>query len=153
MRGVFSPLYLLLLLAPVAAAPVHAQAGAAGPPADTLIVQSSGPSLEFAPNRISAREGTRVVLRYVNGGDLPHNLVIVRDEDDVDRVVEAAYSAQSTGFIPLQLADRLVVHTPLASPGETVEVEFVMPPAGEYTFICLVPGHANMMLGVLRSLR
>jgi uncharacterized cupredoxin-like copper-binding protein len=153
MMRLFSPLWLLFLLAAMTAAPVHAQAGAAGPPADTLVVRSSGPSLEFTPDRISAREGTRVVLRYVNGGDLPHNLVIVREDGDVDRVVEAAYSAQSTGFIPRDLADLFVAHTPLASPGETVDIEFEMPPAGEYTFICLVPGHANMMLGVLRSLR
>lgn len=138
-------LFGLVLLPPAGA---HAQA-----PADTLFVRSSGPNLEFMPDRVSAKQGTRVILRYVNGGDLPHNLVIVRDDDDLDAVVAAAYGAQATGFIPTDLQALLVAHTPLVSPGQTAAIEFVVPPPGEYTYICLVPGHSNMMLGVLRALR
>ena len=144
---------LLGLLALLPAGSASAQAWDAAPPADTLVVRSSGPDLQFIPDALSARAGTRIVLRYVNGGDLPHNLVVVRDDDDLDTVVDAAYEAQATGFIPMGLAELLVAHTPLLSPGQTADIELVVPPPGEYTYICLVPGHSNMMLGVLRSLR
>jgi azurin len=32
-------------------------------------------------------------------------------------------------------------------------MEFVVPDPGEYTFICLFPGHAQMMLGTLTARR
>ncbi|MGH7710137.1 MAG: plastocyanin/azurin family copper-binding protein [Gemmatimonadaceae bacterium] len=43
--------------------------------------------------------------------------------------------------------------TTLASPGQTVEVTLTVPPPGEYTYICLFPGHATSMFGTLRALR
>lgn len=153
-------LALAALAAPAAAATAH-PATSAGPgpiasvaPADTTIeLRTEGSNLEFTPARISVKQGTRVTLRYTNAGTLPHNLVLVRDEADLDALASAAYEAQATGFVPLDQKDRMIAHTPLVSPGQTVEVTFVAPPPGEYTYICLFPGHANMMLGTLRSLR
>jgi uncharacterized cupredoxin-like copper-binding protein len=63
----------------------------------------------------------------------------------------AAHGASATGFVPMQHKDRMIAFTPLAAPGQTVEVTFVAPPAGEYPFACLVDGHYNVMLGMLRS--
>lgn len=134
--------------------------GAASPPqqargaADTtLIVRSVGSVLEFVPPNISARQGTRVRIRFVNEGSLPHNLVVIRDEDDVDALATAAYAADRTGYVPVADSAKLVGYTVLASPGQAVEVTFIMPPPGVYPFLCLFPGHANSMIGSLRSLR
>jgi azurin len=33
-----------------------------------------------------------------------------------------------------------------------VNITFMVPPAGAYTYVCLFPGHANMMLGTFRAL-
>jgi len=112
-----------------------------------------GPNLEFLPDRISVRQGTRVTLRYVNDGELPHNFALVRDEDSIDALARAAYEAAGNGFVPEGMEDDLIAYSSLLPPGRTVDIEFVAPPAGEYTYICLFPGHANMMLGTLRSLR
>lgn len=121
--------------------------------ADTVItLRTLGSTLEFTPARISAKHGTRVTIRYVNEGTIPHNWVLLYDEDDLDLVGPAAYDAAATGYIPMAEKDKLVAWTDLASPGETVEVTFTVPPPGEYTFACLFPGHHNMMLGTLRSL-
>ena len=129
-------------------------AGTAGQGADTTItIRASGSTLEFTPTRVSAKAGTRLRLRFVNDGSLPHNVVVPKSDDDIDALALAAYQAGETGYVPTDLKAKLVGWTTLASPGETVEVSFVVPAAGEYTYVCLFPGHANSMLGTLRALR
>ena len=122
-----------------------------GTATDTIELRSEGPTLQFLPDRISASSGERVLLRYENGGDLPHNFALFRREESIDRMASAAYDAESTGFIPVAAADELIAYTLLVSPGQTAEAEFIVPPPGRYTFICLFPGHAQMMLGVLTA--
>lgn len=130
-----------------------APAGALAAPADTTItIRTTGSSLEFSPARIALKQGTRVRIRYVNEGTLPHNFVLVRDADDIDMLGMAAFEAKKTDYVPLEHEDRLIAHTRLAVPGETVEFTFEVPPAGEYLFVCLYAGHYNMMIGTLRSL-
>lgn len=119
----------------------------------TLVVRATGSTLFFEPDRLSARNGARVRLRFINDGTLPHNLVIVRDDADIDALAAAALLPSAEGYVPVVMKDRMVAYTALASPGEAVEVVFVMPLPGEYTYICLMSGHANSMLGTLRSLR
>lgn len=118
----------------------------------TITIRTTGSNLEFSPSRISAKAGTRVRIRYVNEGTLPHNIVLVKDEGDIDMLGMAAFQASKTDYVPLQHEERMIAHTELAVPGTTVEMTFVVPPAGEYFFVCLYPGHYNMMLGTLRSL-
>lgn len=119
----------------------------------TLVLRASGSTLEFVPARLSARSGTRVRIRFVNEGTLPHNVVIPKDEDAIDALAIAAYNASGSGYVPLGDTAKLVAYSKLVSPGETVEVSFVMPAPGEYRYVCLFPGHSNSMLGTLRSLR
>lgn len=139
-----------LLTASATFSPIHGQQEA--PPPDTVItLRSEGTELTFIPDRLTVKAGTRVRIRYRNDGDLPHNFVLARSDDDLDPMADAAYEAAETGYVPVDMADRMIAHTSLVSPGQTVEVDFVAPPAGEYTYICLFPGHANMMLGTLRT--
>jgi uncharacterized cupredoxin-like copper-binding protein len=123
-----------------------------GTATDTLHLTSEGPALEFRPDRLTAASGTRVLLRYENAGDLPHNFVLFRRDEVIDGVVAEAYESQATGFIPASARDDLIAYSLLVSPGASAEMEFVVPAPGEYTFICLFPGHAQMMLGTLTSL-
>jgi plastocyanin len=120
--------------------------------ADTTITVRAVSSLEFEPAVISVKQGTRVRLRLVNAGVLPHNFVVVRDSSDLDRLAAAA-SHEGGDYVPLALKNLLIGYTTLASPGQTVEMVFVVPPPGEYTYVCLMSGHAGVMLGTLRSLR
>lgn len=119
----------------------------------TITIRASGSTLEFQPSRISVRTGRRVRLRFVNDGTLPHNVAMPRSDQDLDGMATAAYQASETGYIPMAQKDKLIAYTSLASPGQAVEVTFVVPPPGEYTFVCLFPGHSNSMLGTLRALR
>ena len=130
--------------------------GSPGPQAaadTTITIRASGSTLEFTPTRVSARAGTRVRIRFVNDGTLPHNFVVPKSEADLDALALAAYSAGETNYVPMEQKDKLLGWTTLASPGQTVETSFVMPAAGEYTYVCLFPGHSNSMLGSLRSLK
>ena len=131
----------------------HTARAAAAPGDTTLVLRASGSTLEFVPARLSARSGTRVRIRFINDGTLPHNVVVPRNEDDLDALATAAYNASASGYVPLGDTAKLLVYTKLVSPGETAELSFVMPAPGEYRYVCLFPGHANSMLGTLRSLR
>ena len=119
----------------------------------TITIRAAGSTLEFTPVRVSAKAGTRVRIRFVNEGTLPHNVVVPRSDDDIDALALAAYKAGDSGYVPMELKEKLVGFTALASPGESVEMTFVVPAAGEYTYVCLFPGHSNSMLGTLRALK
>ena len=119
----------------------------------TITIRASGSTLEFTPMRVSARAGTRLRIRFINDGTLPHNLVVPKSDDDIDTLALSAYQAAETGYVPMDLTSKLLGWTTLASPGQSVETTFVVPAAGEYTYICLFPGHSNSMLGTLRALK
>ena len=119
----------------------------------TIVIKASGSTLEFTPPRISVKNGMRVKIRFVNDGTLPHNIVLPKSADDLDALADEAYGAGETNYVPMASKDKLIAYSTLASPGQTVEVTFVVPPPGEYTYMCLFPGHANSMFGILRSLR
>ena len=118
----------------------------------TIIVRAASSSLEFIPATLVVKQGKRVTLRFENtGGTLPHNFVLVKDEDDIDALAMAAMQ-EGGDYVPKHMKEKLLAFTALASPGQTVEVTFVAPPPGAYTYVCLVSGHAGMMLGTLRVL-
>jgi len=122
-------------------------------PADTtIIVRASSSTLEFDPPAIAAKAGARVRLRFINTGTLPHNFVVVKNEDDIDALADAASKAGGD-YVPLAQKEKMIAYSTLASPGQTVELVFVVPPAGVYTYVCLLSGHSNSMLGTLRALR
>lgn len=146
--GILPPLLAAAAILFLGKGALHAQA-----PADTVIaIRTTGSNLEFSPSQIAVKAGTRVRIRYTNDGTLPHNIVLVKDEADIDMLGMAAFSAGETGYVPVKHADRMYAYSELAVPGTTVEIEFVAPPPGEYFFVCLYPGHYNMMIGTLRSL-
>jgi plastocyanin len=118
----------------------------------TVVIKANGPTLEFDPTSVVLRQGTRVRLRFVNDGTLPHNVVFVLNEDDIDVMAMAAMQ-EGGDYVPKDLKAKMIAWTKLASPGQTVETTFVVPPAGRYMYVCLMSGHANLMLGTLRSLR
>lgn len=124
----------------------------AAPAVDTTVTVNAGMALEFEPATIALKQGLRVRLRFINAGSLPHNIVFVRNEDDLDALASAASKAGGN-YVPLEMKDRIFGYTLLASPGQTLETTFVVPPPGTYTYVCLMSGHSNVMLGTLRSLK
>jgi len=118
----------------------------------TVIVRAESSTLEFNPPELAVKQGTRLKLRFINAGTLPHNFVLVRHDDDIDSLAAVA-ARVGKDFVPHAMEAKLVAWTTLASPGDTVEVTFIVPPPGVYTYVCLMTGHTNSMMGTLRSLR
>ena len=144
----FAALAAVALISNVAAA----QSKIDQPVDTTITINAATSALEFDPPTLSIKQGKRVRLRFVNAGTLPHNVVVVRNENDIDALAAAAMKGGGD-YVPLAEKAKMIAYTTLASPGQTVEATFVVPPPGEYTYVCLVSGHSNSMLGTLRSLR
>lgn len=109
---------------PVDATPVDAtpESGAESvPDADTTVFDVEAVDVSFNPDEFTIPADTDVTIEFVNTGAMQHDWVV--EETDV------ASSLLSRGQ------------------GETLTVNL---PAGEYTYICSVPGHAPAgMVGTL----
>ena len=137
--------------------PVAASHSTAAPDAPkelgrVVVVRSKGTELSYEPAAINARAGETLTIRYENVGEMTHNIVVVKSDQDVPIIGEAAFQAAFTNnWIPAgsEYAARMIAYTPLAGPKETVEVTFTVPPPGEYPFICTYASHWTVMRGRL----
>lgn len=120
---------------------------------DTIVVGSEGANLSYDVTEIRAEAGSTLTIQYVNRGDLPHNVVLVKERSDINPVGVAALQASQTDYIPQDEANqqRIIAYTTLAKPGETVFLTFTVPPPGTYPYICTYAGHFTMMQGDLIS--
>src|SRR5690242_9381579 len=80
----------------------------------TITIRAAGSTLEFSPTHVSAKAGTRLRIRFVNDGTLPHNFVVPKSDDDIDALALAAYQAGETGYVPMDLKAKLIGWTTLA---------------------------------------
>lgn len=116
-------------------------------------MRTDGSQTAFMPDSLTAHAGESVVLRLINEGEIAHNVVIVGNEDAVQPIVLAAYQSIATEYVPTGFDDAILASTPLVYPGDTLDVEFVMPEEGRYTYVCVFPGHGSTMRGTLVSVR
>lgn len=120
-------------------------------PGDTLDVKSIGADLSYDITTINAKAGSELTIRYINGSDMPHNIVFVNTESDINSVGIAALQAMDNEYIPMDKEADMFAWTKLARPGETVYVTLTVPEPGSYPYICTYPGHFTMMQGRLVS--
>ena len=135
--------------APETAAAPEAPASSSG---QEVVIRPVGDQLKFETEAFTVKAGTEVILVMDNVATLEamqHNVVILQVDTDVNTIGIAAMSAgPDNEYIPDDPA--VLFYTPLAKPGERVEVVFTAPAPGEYTFICTFPGHYAAMQGVMR---
>ncbi|MEX2401595.1 MAG: plastocyanin/azurin family copper-binding protein [Rhodothermales bacterium] len=130
----------------VVAPPVAAAAG------DTVVIASVGIELSYDVKEIRATAGDTLTIRYDNAGsEMTHNFVLVRSEEDITVVGNAALNAHRNDYIPEDETDRIIIHSRLLYPGESDTFSFVVPPPGTYPYICTYSGHFTMMQGRLVS--
>jgi len=96
---------------------------------------------------IEATAGQKVTVTLTNAGTLPkaamaHNFVLLKAGTDVIAFASAAMTHPENGYIPPDMADKVIVATKTLGPGESDTVTFVAPAAGVYDYICTFPGHA-----------
>lgn len=118
---------------------------------DTVTIKSQGADLSYDITEINAKAGTEFTIRYVNESDMPHNVVFVNSEADINPVGIAALQALETEYIPMNMEDDMFAWTELARPGYDVYVTVTVPEPGTYPYICTYPGHFTMMQGRLYS--
>lgn len=102
--------------------------------------------MKFSLANITAKAGEQLRVRLVAKGTMPkvamaHNFVLLQKGASLVKFVTAGATARATDFIPPDMKSQVIAATSLAGPGETVEVTFKVPAAGEYPFLCTFPGH------------
>lgn len=121
--------------------------------ADTTAIEilSTGVQLSYSVSEIHAKAGSILRIRYINESDMSHNIVVVREEEDIRPVGIAALQAISSDWIPEKEMHRIIAHSELAYTGDTVELSFKVPPPGTYPYICTYSAHWTQMQGRLIS--
>lgn len=118
---------------------------AADPPRTIDI--TGGDDMKYNVTTIRARAGEPLRLRLISRGTLPriamaHNVVVLKPATDLAQFISAGAAFRATDFIAPGMTDAVIVKTPFAGPGETVQVFFTAPSkAGGYPFVCTFSGH------------
>ena len=130
-----------------------AAASAAG--AKKITITPVGNEMKFEETEFTVQPGQKVTLVFKNTATSPsmqHNVVVLNSNDDADakRVGEEGMKAGANNdYVPEDPA--VLANTPIAPPGETVEVTFTAPSEpGTYRYICTFPGHWATMQGTMR---
>ena len=138
-----------------AAAEAAAPAAAAGdiPVLEVTIKPDPANPLAYDTKAFSAKAGQKVKLTFENVHPTlpqPHNFVLGKLGIDKGKMLGLAMAAMTLvdkGFIPD--SPDVLAHTKLIQPGQTETIEFTLPTAGEYNYICTFPGHGAIMNGTI----
>lgn len=116
-------------------------------PCESVPISVEGDALQFDKGTLTANAGCKVRLKFDNASTVfHHNWVLVKAETK-DEVAQRGLLA-GPGNDWIQPEDPSVIaHTRLVNPGESDEVEFTVPEAGTYQFVCTFPGHNFSMFG------
>jgi azurin len=103
--------------------------------------------MRYDVTSIDATAGQKITVTLTNVGKLPkvamaHNFVLLKAGTDVSAFALAAMTHQETGYLPPDMADKVIAASKLLGPGESDTVTFIAPAAGTYDYICTFPGHA-----------
>jgi azurin len=109
--------------------------------------------MEYEQKRFEVTAGTPVELRLVNVDQMAHNAVIVKPGmlekvGLASDIMAAQPDAAAKEWVPE--VPEVLWHTPLVEAHDTGVVRFLAPKvAGEYPYLCSVPGHWRLMQGVM----
>lgn len=120
----------------------------------TLQLRALGNTLDeirYSEDTLKVKAGAKVKLTFVNEGiDMPmvHNVVFTAPGKYKQVALAGAEVGASGNYVPQ--SDLVIAASPMALPGQTVEIEFTAPvEPGLYDFVCTYPDHWNKMNGVL----
>lgn len=105
---------------------------AAGQPQAAAALVISASEYRFLPAQLTLPAGQAATLRLKNAGQQPHDLTLASGPGipTPDAHADAAHAANSAYHVA-------------AEPGQSATLTLTLPP-GDYTFICSVPGHAEL---------
>ena len=123
---------------------------------DAKIEITGNDQMQYNIKAFEVTEGQKVVLSFKHIGQLPaiamgHNVVILKSGTAVPAFATKCAPAKDTGYIPQdeESKKQIVAHTKMLGGGESEEITFTAPAAGDYPFICSFPWHFAIMQGVM----
>jgi azurin len=140
--------------APTSPAPASSTATASADSNIRTVEITGDDQMKFSVTSIKAKAGEKLRVSLKNVGKLPkqamaHNWVLLKSMSDADvNAFAMAAMPKAPEYLPADKSG-IVAHTKLLGPGEADAVEFTVPAAGEYPFICTFPGHSALMRGKL----
>ena len=73
---------------------------------------------------------------------MAHNVVVLKPGVDILELLREGAPHRATDFIAPNMMSKVIAKTPLAGPGEMVQVVFTVPgKPGKYPYICTFAGH------------
>jgi len=123
---------------------------------DAKIEITGNDQMQYSIKAFEVTEGQKVVLSFKHIGQLPavamgHNMVILNAGTVVPAFAAKCAPAKDTEYIPQDEESKkeMVAHTKMLGGGQSDEITFTAPAAGDYPFICTFPGHFAIMQGVM----
>lgn len=134
----------------------NARSAASGEVDRTVTLHPEGNLLEYEETEFTVAPGETIRVVFENTAtseSMLHNVVVLNTEPRKEllwRVGEAGVEAgEENDYVPEDEA--ILAYTPMADPGETVEVTFTAPDEpGEYGYVCTFPGHYVSMYGTMQ---
>lgn len=135
--------------------PERAPVAMSGMPAAYLTINAKPEEMSFQQQSLYAYEGQPLKLVFNNLHPDLHNVVLLKKGVDVDvfgKALEAYLTdpkAIDTNYIPPAQMNQVIAATGVLSYEGSAMVEVDGLEAGEYVYLCTVPGHWQVMQGVL----
>jgi azurin len=109
-------------------------------------------NMRFDKELFRVRAGGKLRLILINTGaksktSMTHNAVILARGTDIADFADAVHNAKDEQYVPSSVSSLVIAHTKMVGGGESDEVDFSIPQAGVYDFICSFPGHWGTMQG------
>lgn len=125
-----------------------------GKPDDVIQIQTLQGQMRYDLDEIVVAPGANVQLIFQNVDDMHHNLIVCTpDSDSGMDVAKAAWQLGADGFDKQWVPDhpKVLFASRMVNPHSTSHEYFTAPEkAGDYPYICSLPGHAGLMNGRLR---
>ena len=113
-------------------------------------VGNSVDEMKYDQDTLEVKANNLVKLVLINEGTEPtmvHNVVFTQPDKHRVVALEGARAGAPGNYVPE--SDAVIAASPLALPGQQVELEFTAPSApGSYNFVCTYPTHWKRMNGV-----
>lgn len=92
---------------------------------------------QFSPATVTVKAGEPVSLTFENSGFVEHSFAILNADANLEHMMEEAHDEEA-------LHEELFFEMHEVAGGQSQTETFIAPAeAGDYTFTCLIPGHAD----------
>lgn len=139
------PLFTLTALVIVALALAGCGGGGAAQSGSNEFTILGNDNFRFEPAIVTVKAGQQVKLTFKNAGTVEHSFAILKARADLNHIMEEAHDEEARH-------DELLLEIHELAAGASASETFTTPiEPGDYTFACLVPGHAQAgMVGTLK---